>query len=55
MNFLSDVYVDCEVCHGKRYDREALEVTYNGKTVAGVLNIPIEETAGFFKTYTGVS
>ncbi len=45
MNFLPDVYVDCEVCHGKRYNRETLEVKYNGKTVADVLNMPIEEAA----------
>ena len=45
MNFLPDVYVDCEVCHGKRYNRETLEVTYNGKTVADILNMPIEEAA----------
>ena len=55
MNFLPDVYVDCEVCHGKRYNRETLEVTYNGKTVADILNMPIEEAADFFKAYTGIS
>ena len=54
MNFLPDVYVDCEVCHGKRYNRETLEVTYNGKTVADILNMPIEEAADFFKAYTGI-
>ena len=45
----------CEVCHGKRYNRETLEVTYNGKTVADILNMPIEEAADFFKAYTGIS
>ena len=50
-----DVYVDCEVCHGKRYNRETLEVTYNGKTVADILNMPIEEAAQFFKAYPSIS
>lgn len=51
MNFLPDVYVDCEECHGKRYNRETLEVKYNGKSVADVLGMPIEEAAQFFKAY----
>ena len=55
MNFLPDVYVECETCHGKRYNRETLEVTYNGKTVADILDMPIEEAAEFFKAYTGIS
>ncbi len=55
MNFLPDVYVDCEVCHGKRYNRETLEVTYNGKTVADILDMPIAEAAQFFKAYPGIS
>ena len=55
MNFLPDVYVDCEVCHGKRYNRETLEVTYNGKTVADILDMPIEQAAGFFKAYPGIA
>ena len=55
MNFLPDVYVECEACHGKRYNRETLEVTYNGKTVADVLDMPIEEAAGFFKSYPSIS
>lgn len=41
MNFLPDVYVPCEVCHGARYNRETLEVHYKGKTIADVLNMPI--------------
>ncbi|MGI8955113.1 MAG: excinuclease ABC subunit UvrA, partial [Nocardioidaceae bacterium] len=48
MNFLPDVYVPCEVCHGARYNRETLEVHYKGKTVADVLNMPIEEAVEFF-------
>ncbi|MFD1060608.1 excinuclease ABC subunit UvrA [Scardovia wiggsiae] len=55
MNFLPDVYVDCEVCHGKRYNRETLEVTYNGKTVADILDMPIEQAADFFKAYPGIA
>ena len=55
MNFLPDVYVECEACHGKRYNRETLEVTYNGKTVSDILDMPIEEAANFFKAYTGIS
>ena len=45
MNFLPDVYVPCEVCHGARYNRETLEVHYKGKTIAEVLDMPIEEAA----------
>ena len=48
MNFLPDVYVPCEVCHGKRYNRETLEVHFKGKTIADVLHMPIEEAADFF-------
>ncbi|MFD0705003.1 excinuclease ABC subunit UvrA [Alloscardovia venturai] len=55
MNFLPDVYVDCEVCHGKRYNRETLEVKYNGKSVADILDMPIEEAAQFFKSYPAIS
>ncbi|RIY30032.1 excinuclease ABC subunit A, partial [Bifidobacteriaceae bacterium NR016] len=55
MNFLPDVYVECEVCHGKRYNRETLEVTYNGKSVADVLNMPICEAVIFFKAYPSIS
>jgi excinuclease ABC subunit A len=49
MNFLPDVYVPCEVCHGARYNRETLEVHYKGKTIAEVLDMPIEEAAEFFE------
>ena len=49
MNFLPDVYVPCEVCHGDRYNRETLEVHYKGKTIAEVLNMPIEDGLEFFE------
>ena len=55
MNFLPDVYVECEVCHAKRYNRETLEVTYNGRSVSDVLNMPISEAAEFFKAYPSIS
>jgi excinuclease ABC subunit A len=48
MNFLPDVYVPCEVCHGARYNRETLEVHFKGKTIAEVLDMPIEEALAFF-------
>jgi excinuclease ABC subunit A len=48
MNFLPDVYVPCEVCKGARYNRETLEVHYKGRTIAEVLDMPIEEAAEFF-------
>ncbi|HLX48043.1 MAG TPA: excinuclease ABC subunit UvrA, partial [Streptosporangiaceae bacterium] len=49
MQFLPDVYVPCEVCHGARYNTDTLQVHYKGKTIAEVLNMPIEEAAGFFE------
>lgn len=49
MNFLPDVYVPCEVCNGKRYNRETLEIRYKGKNISEVLNMPISEAAEFFK------
>ncbi|MFC4949571.1 excinuclease ABC subunit UvrA [Pseudonocardia sp. GCM10023141] len=55
MNFLPDVYVPCEVCKGARYNRETLEVHYKGKTVADVLDMPIEEAAEFFGPITSIS
>lgn len=55
MNFLPDVYVACEECHGKRYNRETLEVTYNGKNVADVLDMPISKAAEFFRAYPSIS
>lgn len=48
MHFLPDVYVPCEVCHGKRYNRETLEIRYKGKTIADVLNMTVEEALEFF-------
>ena len=50
MNFLPDVYVPCEVCHGARYNRETLEVRYKGKTIAEVLDLPIEQAHTFFES-----
>jgi len=55
MNFLPDVYVPCEVCHGARYNRETLEVHYKGKTIAEVLDMPIEEAAEFFAAVPAIS
>jgi excinuclease ABC subunit A len=54
MNFLPDVYVPCEVCHGARYNRETLEVHYKGKTIAEVLDMPIEEALGFFEAIPAI-
>ncbi|WP_043347024.1 excinuclease ABC subunit UvrA [Beutenbergia cavernae] len=55
MNFLPDVYVPCEVCHGARYNRETLEVHFKGKTVADVLAMPISEAADFFAAVPAIS
>ncbi len=49
MHFLPDVYVPCEQCHGKRYNRETLEVRFKGKSIADVLNMPVEEALKFFE------
>ncbi|WP_430791517.1 excinuclease ABC subunit UvrA [Actinoplanes sp. G11-F43] len=54
MNFLPDVYVPCEVCKGARYNRETLEVHYKGKTIAEILNMPIEEAAEFFSALPAI-
>ena len=54
MQFLPDVYVPCEVCAGKRYNREALEITYKGKTIADVLDLTIEEAAAFFENIPSI-
>lgn len=55
MNFLPDVYVPCEVCHGARYNRETLEVHFKGKTIAEVLDMPIEEALEFFETIPAIA
>ncbi len=55
MNFLPDVYVPCEICHGARYNRETLEVHFKGKTISEVLDMPIEEAASFFEAVPAIS
>lgn len=55
MNFLPDVYVPCEVCHGARYNRETLEVHYKGKSISEVLDMPIEEALGFFEAVPAIA
>ena len=54
MNFLPDVYVPCEVCHGARYNRETLEVHYKSKTIAQVLDMPIERATDFFESIPSI-
>ena len=55
MNFLPDVYVSCEVCHGARYNRETLQVKYKGKSIAEVLEMPISEGAEFFAAISSIA
>lgn len=55
MNFLPDVYVPCEVCHGARYNRETLEVHYKGKNIAEVLDMPIEQALDFFEAVPAIA
>jgi len=55
MHFLPDVYVECEVCHGKRYNRETLEITYKGKHIADVLDMTVDEAARFFRNVPSIS
>jgi len=54
MQFLPDVYVECDVCHGQRYQREVLEVHYNGKNISDVLNMTVEEALAFFKNIPAI-
>lgn len=54
MHFLPDVYVECDVCHGKRYNREALEILYKGKTISDVLDMTIDEATEFFENIPAI-
>lgn len=55
MHFLPDVYVTCDVCHGKRYNREALEIKYKEKTISDVLEMTVEQAAGFFENVPAIA
>ncbi|HEU0266495.1 MAG TPA: excinuclease ABC subunit UvrA, partial [Candidatus Saccharimonadaceae bacterium] len=55
MHFLPDVYVTCDVCHGKRYNREALEIKYKGKTISDVLEMTVAEAAEFFENVPSIA
>ena len=55
MHFLPDVYVTCDVCHGKRYNREALEIKYKGKTISDVLEMTVEQAAEFFENVPAIA
>jgi len=55
MHFLPDVYVPCEVCHGKRYNRETLEVKYKGKSIADILEMTVEDAVSFFENHPKIS
>ncbi len=54
MQFLPDVYIPCEVCHGKRYNREALEIKYKGKSIAEILDMTVDEALAFFQNIPGI-
>ena len=55
MHFLADVYVECEVCHGRRYNRETLEITYKGRNIADLLDMTVDEAARFFRNVPQIS
>lgn len=55
MHFLPDVYVTCDICHGKRYNREALEIKYNGKSISDVLEMTVEQAAEFFANIPAIA
>lgn len=54
MHFLPDVFVQCEVCHGKRYNKETLEIKFRGKSIADILDMTIEEAVGFFENFPAI-
>ena len=54
MHFLPDVYVECETCAGKRYNRETLEIKYKGKSIADILDMTVEDAAEFFKAVPSI-
>jgi len=54
MHFLPDVYVQCDTCHGKRYNRETLQITFKGKSIADILDMTVDEAADFFKAVPAV-
>ena len=55
MHFLPDVYVPCEICHGKRYNRETLEVHYKGKNISEILEMTVEDALEFFENIPKIS
>ncbi len=55
MHFLPDIYVPCDICHGERYNRETLEVHYKGKNIADVLDLTVEDAAGFFSAVPSIA
>ena len=55
MNFLPDVYINCEVCNGKRYNRETLEIRYRGKSISDILDMTINEAVEFFEPYPKIA
>ena len=54
MHFLADVFVECELCRGRRFNRETLEISYKGKNIADVLELTIDEAAGFFRAIPSI-